>query len=510
MEEDAIEEIVDAPSSNKSVVWTHFGFPCKRQENGEKIVDKTKTVCKLCRYSSPYTTASTTTMMYHLQRHHKEKLLPQPKKQLPKDQPTLQKAFAAPLLAASRRAKDITQSIGFFIANDMRPFSVVEDEGFRKLVHTLEPKYHIPSRTHFSKSVVPAMYESARVKVKEALQKGERVAITTDGWTSRTTQSYLTITAHTIDTEWEMKSFVLQTRVMFESHTGANIAAVLREAVNEWELGQADQPTVVVTDNARNMEVAVREAGLGPHIKCLAHTLNLGTQAGLGVPRVSRLLGRVRRVAAFFHRSTTAAAMFVSKQKLLGLPPHKLVMDVCTRWNSTVEMLDRYLEQNAAVTAALICPELRRNSDIDTMDGSDITDAEDIVKLLSPLKTATKVLSDEKNPTVSLILPLTHMIKQSMAPNAEDSTTVAAMKKAILQKLQDRYTGDVSEYLLESAALDPRFKALPHVAEDQREAVFERLKERALQLEQNQVFYNYTILQFHLAAYFKHHYYTAL
>lgn len=500
MEEHEVGEIADAPSSNKSVVWTYFGFPCKRQENGERTADKTKTVCKICRYSSPYTAASTTTMMYHLQRHHKEKLLEAtPKKLLAKDQTTLQKAFAAPLLAASKRAKDITQSIGFFIANDMQPFSVVEDAGFRQLVHTLEPKYHIPSRTHFSKSVVPAMYESVRVKVKEALQKGERVAITTDGWTSRATQSYLTITAHTIDIEWEMKSFVLQTRVMFESHTGQNIAAVLKEAVNEWKLGQADQPTVVVTDNARNMDVAVREAGLGPHIKCLAHTLNLGTQAGLGVPRVSRLLGRVRKVAAFFHRSTTAAAMFVSKQKLLGLPPHKLVMDVCTRWNSSVEMLDRYLEQHAAVTAALICPELRRNTrdgDIDTMDGSDITDAEDIVKLLSPLKTATKVLSDEKNPTVSLILPLTHMIKQSMAPNAEDSTTVAAMKKAILQKLQDRYTGDVSEYLLESAALDPRFKALPHVAEDQREAVFEQLKERALQLQQNQVFYtlhNFTI-----------------
>ncbi len=55
-----------------------------------------------------------------------------------------------------------------------------------------------------------------------------------------------------------------------------------------------------MTDNARNMEVDVRKAGLEPHIKCFAHMINLATQAGLGVARVTRLLGRVRRVTAFF------------------------------------------------------------------------------------------------------------------------------------------------------------------------------------------------------------------
>ncbi len=97
------------------------------------------------------------------------------------------------------------------------------------------------------------------------------------------------------------------------------------------------------------MEVAVHEAGLEPHIKCFAHTINLATQAGLGVARVTRLLGRVRRITAFFHRSSTAAALFMSKQKLLQLPPHKLIMDVTKRWNSSLDMLVRYLEQQAAI-----------------------------------------------------------------------------------------------------------------------------------------------------------------
>ena len=66
-EEDEVEELADAPSSNKSVVWTYFGFPCKRRENGEKTEDKTTNVCKICRYSSPYTAASTTTNYFELE-----------------------------------------------------------------------------------------------------------------------------------------------------------------------------------------------------------------------------------------------------------------------------------------------------------------------------------------------------------------------------------------------------------------------------------------------------------
>ncbi|KAM8732386.1 E3 SUMO-protein ligase ZBED1-like [Acanthopagrus schlegelii] len=243
----------------------------------------------------------------------------------------------------------------------------------------------------------------------------------------------------------------------------------------------------VVTDNARNMDVAVREAGLKPHIKCFAHTINLATQAGLGVPRVARLLGRVRRVAAFFHRSSTATAVLMSKQKQLQLPSHKLIMDVTTRWNSTLDMLARYLEQQAAIAAALTSPEIRQNArSIDTLDSCDVRDAEDLVKLLHPLKTATTVLCEERSPTVSLIVPLKSMIEQNMTPNDGDSTTVANTKTAILTNIANRYSGDAFNYLLECTILDPRFRTLPQLDHDQCEAVFLRVQNKAEQLLQKQ------------------------
>ncbi|KAL0186622.1 hypothetical protein M9458_018292, partial [Cirrhinus mrigala] len=87
-------------------------------------------------------------------------------------------------------------------------------------------------------------------------------------------------------------------------------------------------------------------------------------------------------------------------------------MDVVTRWNSSLDMIERYLEQQQAIAAALLSSEVRRNArEIDNLDAADIADAEDIVKLLTPLKKATTVLCDESRPTISLIMPLKHMIQ---------------------------------------------------------------------------------------------------
>ncbi|KAE8297845.1 hypothetical protein D5F01_LYC02317 [Larimichthys crocea] len=162
-------------------------------------------------------------------------------------------------------------------------------------------------------------------------------------------------------------------------------------------------------------------------------------------------------------------------------------MDITTRWNSTLDMLSRYLEQQAAITAALTSTELKQNArSIDTLDSCDVRDAEDLVKLLQPLKTATTVLCEEKSPTVSLIVPLKSMIEQSMTPDDGDSTTVANTKTAILTNIANRYSGDAFNYLLECTVLDPRFRTLPQLDHDQCETVFLRVQNKAEQLLQKQ------------------------
>ena len=48
------------------------------------------------------------------------------------------------------KALAITQKVSEFIVLDAQPTSVVEDEGFCRLLEDLEPRYSLPSRKYFS------------------------------------------------------------------------------------------------------------------------------------------------------------------------------------------------------------------------------------------------------------------------------------------------------------------------------------------------------------------------
>lgn len=146
---------------------------------------------------------------------------------------------------------------------------------------------------------------------------------------------------------------------------------------------------------------------------CTHHQPRLASR--LKLPNIARLLGRVRHIAKFFHRSTTATRILKEKQKLLQLKAHKLTIDVVTQWNSALEMLERFLEQQPAISAALLSPEVRRNEkDLCSLKEEDITDAEDVVRALKPMKTATQAMSEGKSPTLSVIAPLHALLLKEM------------------------------------------------------------------------------------------------
>lgn len=138
-----------------------------------------------------------------------------------------------------------------------------------------------------------------------------------------------TVTAHYIDDEWVLQNYVLQTRVFNEAHTGNNLAVLLQNVCREWNINIKD--TALVTDNAKNMMLAGVGAEMDPHVRCIAHKLDLASQKSLKLDRVSELLAKVRKVVTFFHRSPKATEVLREMQAQLHLPNHKLIHDVSTR-----------------------------------------------------------------------------------------------------------------------------------------------------------------------------------
>ncbi|CAG2219590.1 unnamed protein product [Mytilus edulis] len=178
----------------------------------------------------------------------------------------------------------------------------------------------------------------------------KNVSITHDGWTSCNTESYIYVTAHFITNQWELVNAVLQTKKVEGSHTGENIANALKEVKENWSLPDI----IAVTDNAANEKKAFQILNW-IRFGCYGHRINLVVKNALSVSKeISHVIAKGRKLVTFFHQSTSANDSLMAKQKLLlqeEFVGHKLIMDVPTRWNSTVAMLRRPLKQTPAILA---------------------------------------------------------------------------------------------------------------------------------------------------------------
>lgn len=58
------------------------------------------------------------------------------------------------------------------------------------------------------------------------------------------------MTAHYVCDDWQLKSHVLQTRAVYQSHTGAHLAGLLQDVVSK--------DLVLVTDNTAHKVVAAQ------------------------------------------------------------------------------------------------------------------------------------------------------------------------------------------------------------------------------------------------------------
>ena len=176
-----------------------------------------------------------------------------------------------------------------------------------------------------------------------------------------------------------------------------------------------------VTDNAKNV-VNCWELLQKPWIPCLGHNLNLAAKKVMSVDTVSRVVAAVRRIVTHFHTSTLSANKLKEKQALLGIPEHKLIQDVETRWNSTHDMLARMLEQQVAVTAVMF--EGSKSLKDLSLDARQVSVMEELVTLLSPLKEITAMMSSPSSVTVSIIAPTLNKIERFFQTNESDSKFV--------------------------------------------------------------------------------------
>ncbi|KAL4006660.1 nucleobindin [Sarotherodon galilaeus] len=417
----AQEEALLPKRGGTSVIWLHFGF------NSTDTEQKTP-ICKLCYKTIPAPHGNTTNLFYHLQKAHEkeysriQKIRAKPscgttgaiweKKNY--SQPKIQQSFAqgTPYEKTSQRHKQITEAISRYICKGMAPVYVVEKDSFRDLVKVLDPRYVMPGRKHFSKVELPRLYDACRAKVEKDVCSVMHYALTTDLWTSRDTQPYMSVTIHFINKDWTLCARCLQTAYFPEDHTGGMLAQ----------------------ENALKAltPVSTKQA-------------------------VERAVGVCKKVVSAFSKSWKKKRELAKVQAVLGLPPHQLIHESPTRWGSRQMMIDRFLEQEKALSQVLLADKKTRHL---VPSWQDVALLESLNKALGPLFEFTDALSGESYVSVSFLKPVLHLFNNEILSQKDGDTELTkAVKDGILKYLNEKYDDHATNNLLDMATLvDPRFK----------------------------------------------------
>ncbi|CAN6374533.1 unnamed protein product [Urochloa humidicola] len=242
---------------------------------------------------------------------------------------------------------ELRNSFAQMLIEDELPFVFTERPGLRKFMAKACPRFTVPSRRTATRACV-SVYDVEKEKLKEFFKKScERVCLTTDTWTANTQQNYMCVTAHFIDSDWNLHKKIIGF-FLVKGHRGEDIGKSLEGCLAEWGI---DKVFSITVDNASSNNGAIKymrkvlnesncsiAEGQYLHMRCVAHIINLIVTEGLKEIDVS--VARVRAAVKFVKSSPTRLSKFKKCAELAKVDSKAfLSLDVCTRWNSTYLML---------------------------------------------------------------------------------------------------------------------------------------------------------------------------
>ena len=356
------------------------------------------------------------------------------------------------------------------IITDEMPFSVVEKEGFKRVLNAMQPRFNLVSRTTITKDCIN-IYETERKKLRFIFESSAScVCLTTDLWTSIQNLGYICLTAHYIDKEWILQKRIINFRVLPTPHRGEIIAQSVETCLLGWGIDKVNTLTV---DNASSNDVAatslkkrlVKRNGLlldGSmlHVRCFGHVLNLIVKDG--IDEVNSAIVRIRDGVKYVRSSLSRYQLFRKCVDIEKIPYKKsLCLDVPTRWNSTFYMLDTALEYQKAFDRL---EEQDRSFTLELKNGTPTDDdwlaAKNLHKFLEQFYLVTKRVSGSQYVTANIyfheMMRIHLLLHKSLS---SDNIFFREMSRKMMLKFKKYCDRDkINPLLLIAVVLDPCYK----------------------------------------------------
>ncbi|XP_058839394.1 E3 SUMO-protein ligase ZBED1-like [Topomyia yanbarensis] len=171
-------------------------------------------------------------------------------------------------------------------------------------------------------------------------------------------------------------------------------------------------------------------------------------------------INKMKGIIKFFKKSETAMRELRKLQVIDGKKEGQclmLILDVKTRWNSIMAMIERFLLIAGYVSRVLLI--IPKSPPMLTSD--ELSVLKEVCKTLKPLEKVTTEMSAEKYVTCSKIIPLVRLLKISYGNMELESREAFSLKQRILHFIS-KYFKDIEKVRILATAtfLDPRFKKI--------------------------------------------------
>ena len=310
------------------------------------------------------------------------------------------------------------------------PWTLAENPAFQRFVWGRDPYCNFKSAATLSAAKLPILFHQVKrevfSKIKKDVQTVQAVCFTADGWSSRSMDKYLGVTAHYITDHWKMERFVVACRPQAGRSTAQVIAIQFDNTVKEIGL----EPSVyksLVTDNATNMILAgkLSKDQVQEHLRCFDHNIQLVVNAGLKQESLLPVISACKKLVARTHSSdlmisylknvteelnkNTSGILDDGERKVLTYV--KFVGWNETRWNSMFMMfksiihmrkqLEHVRDIHFSGKGESATPKSLQSC-LPTIEQLDIVDG--ILPVLAHFQQVTDFMSGEKYPTVNYVI----------------------------------------------------------------------------------------------------------
>ena len=355
--------------------------------------------------------------------------------------------------------------------NEGLSFRFTSSPYFCKMIFHLDERVVINHHTTYSRRIrKKSKFVKRRVKQEMKDKSVVGVGFTADGWESRGGEDYLGITGHFVDDNFELKRLTIACAHFEEQHTGNNINKVLTEEVRKVNLGPLVAKTIV-TDEASNMKKGRRMEGIS-NLNCGNHKLqNSIKDAKNECKEANEMFECATRLSNFGRKSPYFHNKMKKYCKKYNHNFSRLRGVSKVRWNCTHKMLQRLLKHKQCIQ------NMEENNDVGDIPILEVAQwrlLKEIVHILSPLESTTKVWEMETEPTIQLVgeevynlvtkLKETIEEKENSIEYREDNPHEVGLKfaRSLLKSIQNRFQkfGLVDDLPAWASLLDPRQKNL--------------------------------------------------